>query len=155
MVIYTIEKGEYSDYAVVKLFLNKKKAEQYVKYHPYTKIVERRTDDDRWSLGPDRMWVVGLSFAILKDDEHHYTMKETFDYEGHRSINRVVIERQADVMPDVTMISDYYDRDLKKKRRALELWISRSYPEDRFLNEEDDYKKVKKIAEDIANEVET
>ncbi len=75
MIIYTIEKGQYSDYSVVKLFLSKEKAEEYAKYHPGTSIRARGTDDDSYTLPTERYWRADLTFNFYRDNGK-YKMEE-------------------------------------------------------------------------------
>lgn len=151
MVIYTIEKGEYSDYAVVKLFLNKEKAEEYVKYHPGTSIRARNTDDDSYILPTKRYWRADLTFNIYRNNGK-YKMEE--DVKA-RFIQREAIDDPSnDIYQDAVLVHRGNPFIKSREEVFIELWVQKKYPEDMFENEEAVYQKVKKIAEDIATQIE-
>lgn len=119
MTVYIVTAGEYSDYHIERVFLDRKKAEQYV-------ALQNRNsewyDYDNWNIEEEETFDDNL----VGETKVHYLY--TFYYENDK------VERYSE--PRIVGFNE------KEIRKASYGWIAN------FTLEEEDDEKAQKIAED-------
>lgn len=119
MIVYIVTAGEYSDYHIERVFLDRKKAEQYV-------ALQHRNSEwytyDTWNIEEEETFDDNL----VGETEVRYLY--TFYYENDK------VERYSE--PRIVGFNE------KEVRKASYGWIAK------FTLEEEDDEKAQKIAED-------
>lgn len=79
MKVYIVTSGEYDDYGIENIFIDKQKAEHYVKHCSSafnTDIEEYNTFDDNISLDNMYYWEVHCKYKLYKKDDGLYVKKD-------------------------------------------------------------------------------
>ena len=76
MKVYVVTEGRYSDYGIVQVFLNKEKAENYVKYNRGDwndmQVEEYDTYDDNWQMAEDTYYEITAYVNLNEDYKHRF-----------------------------------------------------------------------------------
>lgn len=147
MKIYVITSGMYSDYGIEAIFLDKEKAENYVKYHgsggyygDLPSIEEWDTSDEEYQMQADGHYVVSYSECIwVGSGKNEYPRNEY---------------TECKLMPPDAPSHVLEERNLLYPTDYSEwLWylsIKRCFRESEVKNEKGAKKKVEKIFHDMA-----
>lgn len=129
MKLYVVTQGEYSDYHIEKIFLDKDKAENYAKYHR-AEVEEWETDDEDYEIIKNGYYYISLDYKFFQDARFKWFYKLT-NYQVKQTYNK---ESNG-----TTKIDQYY----KEKY----FFVSRYVKDD--TTQEEAIEKVVKIAQDI------
>ena len=140
MKLYVVTEGCYSDYGIVCIFLDKDKADNYVKYNQGSwddmRIEEYETSDEGYKIISDGFYQVSGEITITKN----CTVTDSSIYD---KILTCTPEE------DETSLIDY---SLKHKEN-WHLYIQRSFPEKSCASEDNAVKKLTHILKDTASMV--
>ncbi len=141
MKAYVITEGEYSDYSIVCIFLDKEKAENYVKYHKSTngwfndiRIEEYDIEDDEYSLIDEGFYLAEGSFTVSEDAKVSEINVDNISLVESREENKLEI------------LHDWNDYS------NWRFYIHRCYPE-RLFTEEEAKQKLLEAIYDISNQI--
>jgi len=153
MKVYIITEGEYSDYHIERVFLDRAKAEAYTNFHPFAYIEEYETDDDNFVVPSTVFFRTTAVFWIVEDADNHF---HTFPAVSPSTMKLLPGEAWSQSTPCRTQIelscrNDYVDA----AKQILTMKITRTAfapsTETDFTPFED---RVRKIAYDTAAQVE-
>lgn len=135
MKLYVVTQGEYSDYHIEKIFLDKKKAENYAEYHStyYYKaqVEEWETGDEDYEIIKNGYYCVSLNYMLFQDARFKWFYKLSH-YQVEKTYKKDHIEKET---------INQFSRD------DIEFSIFR-YVKDE-VSQEEAIEKVVKIAQDI------
>ena len=129
MKVYVVTSGEYSDYMINKIFLDKDKAEEYRKWLPDSNDVEEYDTSDEDVINKQyRIWVdlkwypnkkENLTARSRKDCETDYKYNFYYDYDG--TWEELVVTR--------TVSGENFDEEFWKDKLAKYIYDLKAYVE--------------------------
>lgn len=129
MKVYVVTSGEYSDYMINKIFLDKDKAEEYRKWLPDSNDVEEYDTSDEDVINKQyRIWVdlkwypnkkENLTARSRKDCETDYNYNFYYDYDG--TWEELVVTR--------TVSGENFDEEFWKDKLAKYIYDLKAYVE--------------------------
>ena len=103
MKVYVITDGNYSDYHIKQVFLNKDKAESFAKLHQY-RVEEYDIFDDNYIIPDTIYYQAHISFKMIRDIYNKYSVQAK---------SQVIITETADKPADTKVLlnSSPYGKD--------------------------------------------
>jgi len=153
MKVYVVTAGQYSDYHIEQVFLDKEKAENYVKYHnsdpdwyDCATVEEYDTADEGYALQRDGYYHVDMESDIYLGGEAnppHFYREEKVNLEIYAPSTR------TDLFEDYGTLCD---TSYTKSKDVWHLHLERFFPEG-GMDEDVAVAKMKKIFYDTAAEI--
>lgn len=153
MKVYVVEAGQYSDRHIEQIFLDKKKAENYVKYrnsdpdwYDYASVTEYDTADEGYAMQRNGYYHVDMESDIYlgnKANPPYFKTREEINIEIYSPSTR------TDLFEDSGILSD---TSYTKSNDIWRLHLERFFPEC-GMDEDAATAKIKKIFYDTAAEI--